>query len=272
MRELRTCPVTGRVVLINDAWVDAAAPVTEAGPCWYCSTDASAITTAGAVRAVPHPVPALGIEGNPQPLLLAGAVRREAVGAHELVFGAHEGGDPLLPLVAKRWTDLRRDQRLLGFGAVRRAAPGRHVAWQVHALPHPVPKSTPAGWRDAERGNAERVLGEGAALTFLAWAPRVPFETWVIPTLGIAPFERTDPELLRAVEAAAEAACARITRALGGVAVDLVLVDGEPWRIELLPRLAAPAAVEVATGVPVHGVFPEVAAAFLRGEVVRAAE
>jgi hypothetical protein len=265
VRELRTCPVTGRVVLINDAWVDTAAAVEVEPSCWYCAQNDQPITTLGGARAVAHPVPALGIEGNAQPLLLAGAVRRQAVGAHELVFGEHAGGE-LLPLVARRWTDLRRDARLLGFGAVRRAAPGRHVAWQVHALPYAVPASAPAGWRDAERTHRERLLDDGAATTLLAWAPRVPFETWILPTLGIAPFERTDGALLRAVELAAEAALRRITVALRGAAVDLVIVDGEPWRIELLPRLGAPAAVEIATGVPIHGVFPEVAAAFLRDQ------
>ncbi len=265
MRELRTCPVTGRVVLVNDSWIDEPVALVEEGPCWYCGFAGPAIVERGPVRAVPHPVPALGIEGDARPTVLAGGVRRQAVGAHELVFGEHGGGDaPLLRMIAERRGDLRRDQRLRGFGATRRRAAGRHVAWQLFALPYEVPPSMPAGWRDSERAHGERILEDGAATSLLAWAPRVPFETWVLPAQGLAPFERTAPEVIDAVAAAVDRALAGLVRALRDCPVDLVLVDGEPWRIELLPRLGAPAAVEVATGVAVHGVFPEAAAEFLR--------
>jgi hypothetical protein len=255
------------VVLINDAWVDAPAPEVEAGPCWHCAYEGPVITTRGGVRAVPHPRPALGIEGDPRPTVLAGGVRREAVGAHEIVFGPHDEAEPgaLLGLVAARWSDLRNDRRLRGFGATRRAAPGRHAAWQVFALPYELPLSVPAGWRDAERLHGERVVDDGGVTALLAWAPRVPFETWVLPAQGLAPFERSAPELLAAVGVATQRMLALLWRALRGCPIDVVLVDGEPFRLELVPRLAGPAAVEVATGVPVHGVSPEAAAEFLRG-------
>jgi hypothetical protein len=258
--------VAGRVVLLNDAWVDVPAPEPPEGPCFHCGYDGPVIATRGPLRAVPHPVPALGVEGDPRPTVTAGGVRRQAVGAHELVFGPHADADPgaLLGLVVARWADLRNDRRLRGFGATRRAATGRHPAWQVFAVPHELPSSAPGGWRDAERLHGERILDDGAATALLAWAPRVPFETWVLPAQGLAPFERSGPEVLAAVGVVMERALARIGKALRGCPIDLVIVDGEPFRIELLPRLAAPAAVEVATGVPVHGVFPEAAAEFLR--------
>lgn len=280
MRELRTCPVTGRVVLLNDQWVDApapppATPVAPAGPsCWYCAYTGPLITRFGDVHVVPHPVPALGIEGDPRPTVLAGAARRQAVGAHELIFGGHGGGPsgghegkgegPLLAAVAARVTDLRRDQRLRGFGATRRSAPGAHPVWQLFAVPTELEGSMPAGWRDAERAHGERILEDGGATALLAWAPRVPFEAWVMPAQGHARFDRTGPEVIAAVAAAVDRTLARLSVAVRGAPIDLVLVESEPWRIELLPRLAGPAAVEVATGVPVHGVFPEAAAEYLR--------
>lgn len=265
MRELRTCPVTGRVVLLNDTWVDTPAPpVTDPAPCFYCGYDGHVIATREGARAVPHPVPALGIEGDARPTVLAGAVRRQAVGAHELVFGGHDGAEPLLPLVAQRWSDLRNDRRLRSFGATRRHVPGRHVAWQVFALPYDVPHTVPAGWRDAERAHGERILEDGPVTTFVAWAPRVPFETWVLPSEGLAGFEQSGADVQVAVGAAVDRVLARLSRALRGCPIDIVVVDGDPWRVELLPRLDPPAAVEVATGVPVHGVFPEAAAEFLR--------
>ncbi len=276
MRELRTCPVTGRVVLLNDQWVDtpAAPGATRVAPagsgCWYCEYAGPIITELGGVRVAPHPVPALGIEGDPRPTVLAGATKRQAVGAHELLFAGHGGGHgdpgegPLLAAVAKRVADLRQDQRLRGFGAVRRSTPGAHAVWQLFAVPSELEGSMPAGWRDAERAHGERILEDGGATAMLAWAPRVPFETWVMPASGHARFDRTGPEILAAVGEAIDRTLARLSVAVRGAPIDLVLVESEPWRVELLPRLGGPAAVEVATGVPIHGVFPEAAAHYLR--------
>jgi hypothetical protein len=257
------------VVLLNDAWLDRPAPAPEPpeGTCWYCAASAAPIRRRGNVVAIPHPEPAMGVEGDPRPIVLAGAARRQAVGAHELVFGPHDGETaPLLAMIAERWADLRRDVRLRGFGAVRRQALGRHAAWQVFALPYERTESAPAGWRDAERLHKERVIEDDAATTLLAWAPRVPFETWVLPSFGTSRLERSDPAVVDAVGSAVDRALARVSRAVAGSPVDLCVVDGEPWRIELLPRLAGPSAVEAATGVPMHGVLPEAAAEHLRAE------
>lgn len=270
MRELRTCPVTGRVVLLNDRWVDTPpplpAPDAHAGACWYCAYQGPVIARTGDVTVAPHPVPVLGIEGDPRPTVVAGALRRQGVGAHELVFGPHDAGGEgqLLSMIAARVTDLRNDDRLRGFGAARRAVPGAHAVWQLFAVPMELEASVPAGWRDAERAHGERILEDGAATTLLAWAPRVPFEAWVMPAHGHARFDRSLPEVVAAVASAVDRAFSRLSLALRGAPIDLVLVESEPWRVELLPRLAAPTAVQVATGVPVHGVFPEAAAHYLR--------
>ncbi|MFZ5481453.1 MAG: hypothetical protein ACOZNI_32125 [Myxococcota bacterium] len=265
MRELRTCPVTGRIVLLNDAWVDA--PPTpappEPGPCALCEPRGPVIMRFAEAIAVPYPTPALGVEGDARPSVAHGAVRRDAVGAHEVLYGAHDAGDgDLLRLLAHRLADLRGDERLRGFGATRRHAPGRHVAWQLFALPFDVAPTTPARWRDAEVEAGERVVDEDVeAVALLAWAPRVPFETWVMPTDGAASFGHGDPAGVAEVLART---VAKLARALRDAPIDLSLADGEPWRIELLPRVGTPRAVEVATGVPIHGTFPEAAAAFLR--------
>lgn len=284
MRELRTCPVTGRVVLLNDQWVDTPppshvpAPVPDAGGCWYCAYAGPVILRLGGVSVAPHPVPALGIEGDPRPTAVSGAVRRQAVGAHELIFAAHGaahggahgdaheglGEGPLLAAIVHRMVDLRRDDRLRGFGAIRRSAPVTHRVWQLFALPTEIVAPTPAGWRDAERAHGERVLEDDNATTLLAWAPRVPFETWVLPAQGLSRFDQTAPDIVAAVAAAVDRVLPRLLVAVRGAPIDLVLVESEPWRVELMPRLASASAVEVATGVPVHGVFPEAAAHYLR--------
>lgn len=264
MRELRTCPVTGRTVLLNDAWIDAPAPPQPPpATCWYCAPRGPVITLAEPVRAVPHPTPWLGIEGDARPGVSGGAVRRDAVGAHELVYGAHaEDEGALMRMVAARVADLRNDTRLRGFGAVRRITAGAHAAWQVFALPFDLPLSTSAWWRDEEMAAGLRVVERHAeAVALLAWAPRAPFETWVMPAAGAAPFGVTDPgpvaELARHV-------VGLLGRALREPPLDLVLVDGDPWRIEIVPRLAPPSTVEAASGVCAHGTFPEAAAEWLR--------
>jgi len=55
-----------------------------------------------------------------------------------------------------------------------------------------------------------------------------------------------------------------IAQALRGAPMDLVLVDGAPWRVEVIPRLARPTSLEIAAGIPIHGTLPELAAAHLR--------
>jgi hypothetical protein len=256
--------VTGRVVLLNDDWVDAPpAPEPEAGACWTCAHRGHVIAEAWGAVAVPYPTPALGIEGDARPSAASGAVRRDAVGAHELVYGAHDGDDgALLRMVARRIDDLRNDDRLRGFGATRRHARGRHVVWHLFALPFDLAPTTAARWRDAEVEAGERVVDADAeAVALLAWAPRAPFEAWVMPSGGAARFGQHDPAGVGEVLART---LARLSRALRGAPIDLVLADGEPWRVELVPRVGGPRAVEVATGVPIHGTFPEAAAAYLR--------
>lgn len=271
MRELRTCPVEGTVVLLNDAWLDhPPAPHPPLDPCPWCAPPGAVITSVPgfvgpAVYAVPHPTPALGVEGDPRVRRGDDRVWRDALGAHEVVYGAHEGDHrACLRLVKMRMADLRRDRRLRGFRAFHRRVPGRHATWQLVALPFDVPPSAPSRWREGELRDGQRVIArEGGAVAVLAWAPRTPLEAWVLPDTGEAGFADADPG---AVVALATTVAERIQRALGGAAIDVVLVDGEPWRLELRPEASAARPVEEATGLPLHGAFPERAAAFLRGD------
>lgn len=270
VRELRTCPVTGTLVILNETWVERRpdAPPPPPGTCPYCRRWPSVIMTAPGVgdtliQAVPHPTPALGVEGDVRIRHEDGRVRRDAVGAHELIFGSHGGDDAAaLRVVQARIADLRRDVRLRGFHIVRHAKPGWHPVWQLVALPIDVAPSAPAHWRDAELGEGTRLVGvHDDAVAILAWAPTVPFETWVLARTGRQVFEAADPT---SVVVLVERIRARLLGALGPVRIDIRVVDGEPWRIELLPRLGASRPVEAATGLPLHGVFPERAARYLR--------
>jgi UDPglucose--hexose-1-phosphate uridylyltransferase len=225
------------------------------------------IVQVGAVKVVPHPVPAFVLEADPTPRAVAeGAVEREGFGAHELVWGSHVESESLLVrMVAARVNDLRKDRRLRGFRAFRRHAAGHHAVWQLVALPWDLAPDTPALWRDQELAQGHRLLESSSDVaSVLAWAPRTPFETWVMPVRGTARFAEEDPA---PVAAAAARALSRIARALGGRGdapeIDLIVVDGHPWRIELVPRIGGDALLQSATGIAVHGVSPEAAAAYL---------
>jgi UDPglucose--hexose-1-phosphate uridylyltransferase len=133
--------------------------------------------------------------------------------------------------------------------------------WQLVALPFELAPSSPAAWRDAEVADGVRLVGlRGGAVAIMAWAPRVPLETWVLPRRGREGFvDGTDDVAFLAAELRG-----RLGQALGDAAIDMVVEDGEPWRIEHLPRLGAEPTVTAATGLPVHGAIPEEAAAWLR--------
>lgn len=261
MRELRTCPVSGVMVLLNDGWPDQPADLPPPpAACWPCEALASVIAEVGPLRAVPHPVPALGIEGSMQQDRSSGAVRRDAVGAHELLFGEHNGGGAgLLDFAGTRIADLRRDRRLRGFRLLRQWRAGAHPVWQLFALPVDDVPGEAGPWRDSELGAGTRVVAQAAdAVAIAAWAPRVPFEVWVLPTAD-GPF----PSGSAAVEALAESVAAAISAALGGAGVNLVVESGEPWRLVLRP-VTRPSVPTGEVDLPGHGVFPERAAVLIR--------
>lgn len=264
MRELRTCPVTGRTVVLNDAWLDPPPPAPPApGPCPWCAPAERVIEQVGAVSARPHPVPALGVEGSAEVHTAGGRVWREAVGAHEVIAGPHDGPDaPLLALAAARIRDLRGDTRLRGFRLARAERPGAHVAWQLWALPVDVPVDDPARWRDEELALGERVAALDAhAVAVFAWAPRAPFEVWVLPRQGRARFGEDDPAAVADLLARLIPAWAGLLR---GAPLRLHVRDGTPWRIEVVPDLGSPDDVGALLGLPFHGAFPEAAARYLR--------
>lgn len=263
MRELRTCPVTGVTVLLNDSWSDRVRPApSPSGACWACGAPEPVIARHEGLVVVAHPAPALGIEGEVRVRVAAHGVRRDAVGAHELIFGAHGAAHPeLLSLAAHRIAELRRDTRLRGFALVRVAAPDRHPTWELLALPTDVAPTNPGTWRDAELESGARVISEqGGAVAIVAWAPRVPFETWVLPARGGGEF----PAGFGAVAELTEQILARMAEVLGGPEIVMTVEFGAPWRLVLRPRVEVSLHTE-AVGLPGHGVFPERAVGVLRG-------
>ncbi len=266
MAEIRTCPVTGRTVIVRPEWVDVASPPVRAtGACEACRQPRRAgalIARAFEVTARAYPFPVFALEGEATARTEAGAVRRDAFGIHERIAGPHVAREgPLLEMIVQRIDALRRDSRLRSFRAGRRHVPGAHAVWNLYGLPWEVAPEALAPWRARERADGARtLLDRDGAFAAMAWAPRVPFEAWVCPAAGADPFGRAT---VHAVGDAVARVRTLLGRALRDPVIDLVLVEGTPWRIELVPRVADRTLVEAATGLAVHGVLPEIAAAFL---------
>ncbi|HET9955768.1 MAG TPA: galactose-1-phosphate uridylyltransferase [Polyangiaceae bacterium] len=110
-------------------------------------------------------------------------------------------------------------------------------------------------------------------VAFAPYASRAPFEMWVVP-LRLAPtFESADPSTLPALAELLVDVLGRLSRALDNPPFNLLLNSAprrhadEPdfvWHIEIVPRLATAAGLELSTGMAINGVFPESAAELLR--------
>ena len=107
---------------------------------------------------------------------------------------------------------------------------------------------------------------------FTAFAPRFPFETWVVPRRHAACFEESDDEELGRLGEALHYVLAALGRGLGDPSYNLFLHTSPcsrragcyHWHFEVLPRLSNWGGFELAGGVIICTVLPEEAARFLR--------
>ena len=134
---------------------------------------------------------------------------------------------------------------------------------------------------DVLAAESRRVVFENeGCVVFCPYAARSPFELAVWPKRHCADFHRITADEVSQLGDAIQRAVAGIHAALSGVAYHLVLTtaparnahseewpgldDEFCWHVNLLPRLAPASGIEVSTGCHVNGVWPEVAADFLR--------
>jgi UDPglucose--hexose-1-phosphate uridylyltransferase len=127
---------------------------------------------------------------------------------------------------------------------------------------------------DRERREGARVVMEGPGfISFTPFAARVPFETWIVPTVEEGSFERVADEALPELAAT----IGRLLGALRMAAEDPdfnLIVQSAPdveesnpffvWHLRLLPRISTPAGFELGTGMSINPVEPEDAARRLR--------
>jgi UDPglucose--hexose-1-phosphate uridylyltransferase len=261
------------------------------------------------LRVVANKFPALRVEGQMEASGEGLYDRMSGVGAHEVIVETpeHRTGLGALPerhLAAvleayrQRILDLRRDPRLeyvLVFknhgeaaGATLEHPHSQLIATPV--IPIMVEEELEGAlrhlrlkkrciWcdivRQERRGGGRWILDEGGIVALAPFAPRVPFETWILPADHRPAYEDTAAEDLRGLARVLGEVLRRLGRVLSDPAYNLMLhsaplrspVDVFHWHLEILPRLTRVAGFEWGTGFSINPTPPEEAARYLRGEV-----
>ncbi len=229
--ELRKDPITRSWVIVGDEPADAHRPQAGCLFCPGASAPVEVVASLPdsgspwSARAVVHPTPLYHIEGDPGRRGDGIYDRMHSVGAHEvLVENRHHdrhlwsaSDDEIgqfLRLAAQRILDLKRDQRVKYVSLFKDYGPNagqefHHPASQITAtmfVPRRVLYELRAGREyfqakercvfcdiiHQEERQALRVIeARGDYLALCPYAPRVPYESWILPRNHEAGFERT---------------------------------------------------------------------------------
>ncbi len=259
------------------------------------------------VRVVPNRYPALMIEGDLDREPVGIYDRMNGVGAHEVVIetpdhAAELAGLPeadvteVLFAFKARILDLRNDLRfryilLFKNQGANAGATLEHSHSQLIALPV-TPRQVSEEIEGArshyahrercifcdivvqERKDRSRLIFENEEfVVFAPFAPRSPFETWIVPKRHESNFEAEPRERLGLCAAALRSTLKRLAVALGDPAYNFI-IHSNPlrdapspsyhWHIEVMPALTHVAGFEWGSGFHINPVPPEEAAEFLR--------
>jgi UDPglucose--hexose-1-phosphate uridylyltransferase len=263
------------------------------------------------LRVVANKFPALRIEGDLEPAGEGLFDRMNGVGAHEVVIETpdHTATLASLPVDAvadvllayrERVADLKKDPRfeyVLVFKNHGEAAGAslEHPHSQLIATPIiPIMVSEELGgaaqyfrmkercvWCDIvrqERRSRHRMIVESGGFAAVApFAPRFPFETWILPTRHRAAFEESDVDELRSLAGVLGDVLRRMNRVLNAPPFNFMLHTAplrEPagayfhWHLEVIPKLTRVAGFEWGSGFFINPVPPEDGAAALRDVTV----
>ncbi len=263
------------------------------------------------LRVVPNKFPALGIEGELDRQADGMFDKMNGIGAHEVVIETPQHMETLATMPVKRveevlWAfrdrilDLKRDSRfkyILVFKNHGEAAGAslEHPHSQLIALPI-LPKQVVEELEGAKRyfANKERcifcdiirqesearvrVAAENAEFVTLSpYAPRFPFETWILPKRHGSAFEESPSSAYENLALMLRTVLSKAAQVLDDPAYNLVLHtspvqedthDYYHWHLEIIPKLTKTAGFEWGTGFYVNPTPPEEAARFLREAVV----
>jgi UDPglucose--hexose-1-phosphate uridylyltransferase len=259
------------------------------------------------VRVVPNKYPALEIEADLDRNAEGIYDRMNGTGAHEVIIETpqHEHTFATMPLkriedvlyaYRDRIVDLRNDHRLKyalvfkNHGEVA-GATLEHPHSQLIALPI-VPRQVVEelkGARDyyqikdrciycdivhQEAKEQLRTVFENENFMVVSpYAPRFPFETWVIPKRHDSAYQNSPAHLFGNLAIAIKSLAGKLDRVLDLPAFNMVLhtaplhddpTDHYHWHMEFMPRLTKVAGFEWGTGFYINPTSPEEAAKFLR--------
>ncbi len=259
------------------------------------------------LRVVANKFPALRIEGELEPSGEGLYDRMNGVGAHEVVIESPDHRATLATLPADtvadvllayrdRVVDLKKDPRfeyILVFknhGAAAGASL-EHPHSQLIATPIiPIMLTEELNgssqyyrmkercvWCDIlhqERRSQRRMIVEANGfVAFEPFAPRFPFETWILPTHHRSAFEETGVEELRGLAEVLGEFLRRMDRVLQHPPFNFMLhtaplregpLEHFHWHLEIIPKLTNVAGYEWGSGFFINPVLPEDAAAALR--------
>jgi UDPglucose--hexose-1-phosphate uridylyltransferase len=258
-------------------------------------------------RVVPNKFPALRIEGDLEPSGEGPYDRMNGVGAHEVVIESPDHHASLASMSVEavtdvflafreRFLDLKKDARfeyVLAFKNHGDAAGAslEHPHSQIIAtpiLPIMVTEELAGSakyfeikercvWCDVvreERRGRRRLIAEANGFVTLApFAPRFPFETWILPARHRSAFEESGIDDLRSLATALGDFLRRMNRILVDPAFNFMLHSAplhEPtlehfhWHLEIIPKLTRVAGFEWGSGFFINPVPPEDAAIALR--------
>ena len=259
------------------------------------------------VRVVPNKFPALGIEGQLNRQAQGMFDKMNGIGAHEVIIETPEHNSTLATLPEKRvedvfWAfrdrilDLKQDRRFKYILIFKNhgepaGASLEHPHCQLIALPI-LPRYVVEELEGAkqyyiykercvfcdiirqEMDNGVRVIGENHDfLTLAPYAPRFPFETWILPKRHESAFENSPTHVYESLAKATKDLLMRADRVLENPSYNLVIHtspvqdpinDHYHWHVEFMPKLTKTAGFEWGTGFYINPTPPEEAARFLR--------
>ncbi|MGH9728588.1 MAG: galactose-1-phosphate uridylyltransferase [Candidatus Acidiferrales bacterium] len=259
------------------------------------------------VRVVPNKFPALGIEGNLDRQGEGLFDRMNGIGAHEVIIETpdHQSTLAMLPEKAleevlwayrDRVLDLKNDKRfryILLFKNHGEAAGAslEHTHSQLIALPI-VPKRVREEVDNSRRyydvkercifcdmirqeveTSTRVILSNDQFIALAPYAPRFPFETWILPLQHSSSFENQASPVYTSLAKLFHEFLARLDAVLNRPAYNYVIHtspigeeinDHYHWHVEMMPKLTRVAGFEWGTGFYINPTPPEEAARFLR--------
>jgi UDPglucose--hexose-1-phosphate uridylyltransferase len=263
------------------------------------------------LRVVPNKFPALQVEGNLDREGEGMFDRMNGIGAHEVIIESPDHKKELATMsdaeiervlwaFRERILDLKKDTRfryILVFKnhGASAGATLEHSHSQLIALPI-VPDFVREEIDAAKRHYEQkercvfcdvirqevsagcRVIHENADIVALApYAPRFPFETWLLPRSHGSRFEEASRQVYENLARMLKTVLQRMNRTLENPSYNLVihsapLSEQRPeyyhWHLELMPKLTRTAGFESGTGFYINPTSPEEAAQVLRSAKV----